>query len=62
MIPQSKESKKIAEMAQSLIRDFGGNAVVDAHEAAAAALESGDKEGEEFYLAVAKKIDEFYGR
>ena len=45
-----------------MIRDFGGNAVVDAHEAAAAARAGGDTEGEAFYLAVVRKIDEFYGR
>jgi len=31
MMPQSPESKKIAEAAQAMIRDFGGNAVVEAH-------------------------------
>jgi hypothetical protein len=37
---QSPESKKIAETAQAMVRDFGGNAVIDAHEAAAAANEA----------------------
>jgi len=45
-----------------MIRDFGGNAVVDAREAASAAREAEDKEGEAFFLAVARKIEEFYGR
>ena len=62
MMPQSPESKKIAEAAQAMIRDFGGNAVVEAHEAAAAARAGGDMEGEAFYLAVVRKIEEFHGR
>ena len=45
-----------------MVRDFGGNAVVDAHEAAGAANAAGDKKGEAFFLAVARKIEEFYGR
>jgi hypothetical protein len=62
MIPQSPESRKIAETAQAMIRDFGGNAVIDAHEAAAAARADGDLEGEAFFLAVVRAIEEFYGR
>jgi hypothetical protein len=62
MIPQSAESKKIAVTALEMIRDFGGSASVDAFEAANAMREEGDKEREAFYLAVAEKIDEFYGR
>jgi hypothetical protein len=62
MMPQSPESKKIAQTTQTMIRDFGGNAAVDAHEAANAAREAGDKKGETFFLAVVRKIEEFYGR
>jgi len=62
MIPQSQESKKIAKTAQAMIRDFGGNAVIEAHEAAAATRAGGDLEGEAFFLAVARKVEEFYGR
>lgn len=62
MIPQSPESKKITETAHSMIRDFSGNAPVEAHEAAAAARKAGDAKGEAFFLAVVRKIEEFYGR
>lgn len=62
MIPQSPESRKITETAQNMIRDFGGNAVIEAHEAAAAARAGGDLDGEAFFLAVAREIEEFYGR
>ena len=62
MMPQSPQSKKIARTALDMIRDFGGTAVVDAHEAANAARQAGDKEDEAFYLAVVRKIEEYYGR
>jgi hypothetical protein len=62
MIPQSPESRKITETAQAMIRDFGGVAAIEAHEAAAAARADGDMDGEAFFLAVARAIDEIYGR
>jgi hypothetical protein len=62
MLPQTPESRKIAENAQAMIRDFGGKAVIEAHEAAAAARAAGDLDGEAFFLAVVIRIEEFYGR
>jgi hypothetical protein len=62
MLPQTPESRKIAETAQAMIRDFGGKAVIEAHEAAAAARATGDLDGEAFFLAVVIRIEEFYGR
>ncbi len=39
MIPQSAQMKKNAKTAQAMIRDFGGNAVIDAEEAAVTGCE-----------------------
>jgi hypothetical protein len=62
MMPQSPESKKITETAHALIAQFGRNAGVEAHEGAAAARADGDLDGEAFYLAVVRRIEEFYGQ
>ena len=61
MIPCSSREKEIALSAQALIRDFGGNSIVDAHEAAVTAELAGDHKQAEFMYAVVQKIEEYFG-
>ena len=55
------DKESVLASANDLIAAFGGNASVDAFEAARLAYEDGDAAGAAFYLAVVKKIREIQG-